>query len=291
MDLESAAAELYGVDPDAFIPRRTELVRAARLAGDRSLAAAIGKLRKPTRSAWLVNLYARSAAEELAELLELGAALRVAQEQLSATELRRLSTQRNAVLTAASRRAVTLAEARGYRATETVRQEVSQTLQAALAEPAVAEQVRAGVVTEAHSYGGFGPLIPSPNAAAPPGVAPSPTAGEVSESAPDEPPMDELERARARRAREEQLRAEQARTEAEHRLHAAEAALDRAADEAEEAAEQVAELADQITALKSQLSDIEQTKTLAEQRAADTQATVAELQGQVRAAREAYDAL
>lgn len=50
-------------------------------------------------------------------------------------------------------------------------------------------------------------------------------------------------------------------------------------------------MADQITALKSQLSDIEQTKTLAEQRAADTQAIVAESQGQVRAAREAYDAL
>ena len=283
MDLESAVAELYATAPDAFITRRAELVRAARLAGDRALATAIGKLRKPTRSAWLVNLYARSASDELAELLELGAALRVAQEQLSTADLRRLSAQRNTVVTAASRRAVALAEARGYRASESVRQEVNLTLQAALADPTVAEQVRAGTVTEAHTYGGFGPLTPSPNTATPPAAA--------SELPTGEPPEDELERARSRRAREERLRAERARAEAEHRLHAAEAELERAADAAEDAVEQVTKLGEQIATLQSQLRDLEQAQSQAEQRAADARTTVVKLQDRVRAAREARDAL
>ena len=283
MDLESAVAELYATAPDAFITRRAELVRAARLAGDRALATAIGKLRKPTRSAWLVNLYARSASDELAELLELGAALRVAQEQLSTADLRRLSAQRNTVVTAASRRVVALAEARGYRASESVRQEVNLTLQAALADPTVAEQMRAGTVTEAHTYGGFGPLTPSPNTATPPAAA--------SELPTGEPPEDELERARSRRARAERLRAEQARAEAEHRLHAAEAELERATDAAEDAVQQVTKVGEQIATLHSQLRDLEQAQSQAEQRAADARTTVAKLQDRVRAAREARDAL
>lgn len=299
LQLESAAAELYAADPDGFIARRTELARAARLAGDRSLAAAIGKLRKPTRSAWLINLYARSASDELNELLEFGAALRTAQEQLSAADLRRLSGQRNTILAAATRRAVALAEARGYRASEAVQQEVNQTLQAALADPAVADQVRAGAVTEAHTYGGFGPLALPASAAPGPVSTPDVTADHPAvseEPVPEESRQqtsapDEHEQMQAARAREEQVRAEQARADAERRLQAAETALDQAVDRADEVAEQVTELAEQIAALRSRLRDIEQAKTQAEQDAADAQSAVAELQARVREAREAYDSL
>ena len=41
MDLETAADELYGVDPDEFVPTRTRLVQQARAAKDRPLATAI----------------------------------------------------------------------------------------------------------------------------------------------------------------------------------------------------------------------------------------------------------
>ena len=44
MDLDAAADELYGVDPDAFVPTRTRLVAEARAAKDRPLAMAIGAL-------------------------------------------------------------------------------------------------------------------------------------------------------------------------------------------------------------------------------------------------------
>lgn len=277
---ESATAELYAADPDDFIARRTELARAARLTGNRSLATAIGKLRKPTRSAWLVNLYARSAATELDELLELGAALRLAQEQLSAADLRRLSAQRNTILTAASRRAVALAAEHGYQASESVRQDVTQTLQAALADPAVAEQVRTGTVTEAHAYGGFGPL----SLAAGSGAAPAPA--QRIESAPTHADAEDAEQALA-----EQARAEEERTAAEQRLHAAETALDQALDQAEEATDRVSALDDQLAALRSELREVEQAKTRAGQHASEAQRAVAELQAQVQEAREAYESL
>lgn len=297
LDLESAAADLYAADPDEFIARRTELTRAARQAGNRSLATAIGKLRKPTRSAWLVNLYARSVSDELQELLDLGAALRAAQEQLSAADLRRLSAQRAAVLAAATRRAVGLAKARGYRASEAVRQEVAQTLQAALVEPAIAEQVRAGAITEAHAYGGFGVLaFPAGMSAATAEGTTDRTAVSDEAAADGSVPDESAQGARTQReaARAAQLAAEQAekaRAEAEQRLQAAETALDQALDRADEAAERAGDLAEQITTLRSQLRDLEEAKSEADQQFTEAQDTVAELQTVVRKAREAYESL
>ncbi|MDT4939891.1 MAG: hypothetical protein QOG80_3562, partial [Pseudonocardiales bacterium] len=58
--LESATDELYGLDPDDFMARRHELASATRSAGDAAAAKQIGALRKPTRSAYAVNLLVRS---------------------------------------------------------------------------------------------------------------------------------------------------------------------------------------------------------------------------------------
>ena len=94
MDLDQAADELYAVSPDDFMARRTALVGEARAAGDRPLAKEIGQLRKPTRSAWLVNLLARAEGKKITELLELGTALQRAQQRMEGDELRRLSKER-----------------------------------------------------------------------------------------------------------------------------------------------------------------------------------------------------
>ena len=65
MDLETATDELYALSPDEFIERRQQLVAEARKAQDRELATQIGKLRRPTRSAWLINLLARQEPDEV----------------------------------------------------------------------------------------------------------------------------------------------------------------------------------------------------------------------------------
>ena len=71
--VDEIAGELYGVDPDAFVAARTAAVAGAKAAGDKALAREVATLRKPTRSAWLLNLLTRTQPERLAVLPELGA--------------------------------------------------------------------------------------------------------------------------------------------------------------------------------------------------------------------------
>lgn len=281
MDLAAATDELYAGSPDEFVARRTALVAAARAAKDRPLATAITKLRRPTRSAWLVNLYARQAPDELAALLDLGAALLAAQEQLSGPELRRLSGQRQKTLAAATRSAAALGAAEGYSATEAVRQEVHQTLQAALADPEVADQVRAGVVTEAHAYGGFGPVSGFPTGAATSTESgPSDAADQVGAGA-----------EQAAEAHAGQDDTEQRRAEAERRLQDAEAALSAAGEHAEATTARADGLADQIDTLRRQLAETEAAEAEARQQARAARREVATAEAEVQAAREAYESI
>jgi hypothetical protein len=280
VDLASAADELYAGSPDDFIERRKALVTQARAAKDRQLATAVGALRRPTRSAWLVNLYARQAPDELGALLDLGEALQAAQEQLSGPDLRRLSAERGKALAAATRRAVELGRDHGYDAPEAARLEVSQTLQAALADPEVAAQVRAGTVAQAQAYGGFGPFaLTPPAAAAMPDQEPEPD--QEAESEPESPAEDDG--AEARRA--------EAEAEAANRLETAEAALSAAAEDAETATTRADELADRVEALRTELADAEQAESDALRQARAARKAMAELEETVRAAREAYEAL
>ena len=94
------ADELYAVRPDEFVPERDEAVVRAREAGDRELARAIGKLRRPTRAAWLANLLARERPDQLEGLLGLATGLADAQRTLDGSALRALSAQRHRLVTA-----------------------------------------------------------------------------------------------------------------------------------------------------------------------------------------------
>lgn len=169
MDLDTATDELYAGDAEDFVPRRTELAKQARTEGDKELAAAITALRKPSIAAWLVNLLSREARQDISALLDLGAAMRHAQARLSAQELRELSRQRQQVVRALATRAHGIAQDHGHSVSRDALDQVSDTLLAALADPEAAEQVRAGQLTTALSYSGFGPpglsAVPNPPAA------------------------------------------------------------------------------------------------------------------------------
>ncbi|MET0694654.1 MAG: hypothetical protein ABWY56_12045, partial [Propionibacteriaceae bacterium] len=191
---------------------------------------------------------------DVSDLMDLGAALGDAQQRAAGADLRRFSKERHTMLEALTRQAVQLAADRGHSATEATRQEVTQTLQAALSDPSVAELVRAGRVIQPASYGGFGPMDLF-------GAGLSPEAGKAEpaeEDAASEPPeqveepdQPESEEDPARVEAETAVReAEQAATEA--RDAAAEA--ERAAEEATTRAD---ELADQVEELRKQLEDAE----------------------------------
>ena len=228
----------------------------ARQAGDRDLARAIARLRRPTRAAWLANLLARERAEQLEGLLALADDLAAAQRTLDGGALRALSAQRGRLVAAMAREGGRLAAQAGDSATESVVRDLSGILDAALADPAVADEVRSGRLTRTVSYSGFGP---GPGSAPPdrprsPAAAPTRRGAEangagaqregedrVDSSAPapeqtgrdDEQERIERERAERERAEAERRRAE--RAQHEQALADAERAADDAKDQQERA--------------------------------------------------------
>jgi hypothetical protein len=156
VDLETVADELYGLQPAEFTSARDARAAEARKSGDRELAAEIKALRRPTASAWLANLLARSRSDQVTELLDLGEALRQAQANLSGDELRTLSSQRHQVVSALAQEARRVAYEQGERVSDAVQQELEGTLEAALADPRAGEALQAGRLTSALSYSGLG---------------------------------------------------------------------------------------------------------------------------------------
>lgn len=166
-DTDRVAAELYSVPPAQFVAARDEAVRHARDHGDRQLAARIGRLRRPTLSAWAVNLLVRAAAPQIEALLDLGDQLRSAQQRLHGEQLRRLNQQRRDAIGALARRAGQLAADAGHPLSGPAVVEIEQTLAAALADQECARVVREGRLTRSLQHVGMGvpPLIPLGGAA------------------------------------------------------------------------------------------------------------------------------
>ncbi len=154
--LDEIADRLYALPPADFTAARDDEAKSAREAGDRPSATAIGKLRRPTVAAWLVNLLALRNPEAIAELFALGAELRRAQTELRGPELRDLTAQRRAAVHALIREATGLAVGAGANAATLPLVEVETTLTAALADDQLAEVVRAGRLLKAGTYQGFG---------------------------------------------------------------------------------------------------------------------------------------
>jgi hypothetical protein len=144
--LAAALDELYTLPPAEFTAARDRHVLQAREAGDRTLAAAVSSLRKPTQAAWLANLLVRARPAEVESLLALGAALREAQQQLSGADLKRLQGERHAVVQTLVRAARQEAAAAGLPVGEQVAWDVEATLTLALADERVAAAVRTGTL-------------------------------------------------------------------------------------------------------------------------------------------------
>lgn len=269
-DLDAVAENLYGVLPDDFIAERDAAAARARERGDRELAKAIGRLRRPTRAAWLANLLARHRREQLDGLLTLAAGLADAQRTLDGAALRRLSSTRHQLVAAMAREAGRLAMEAGDPAAESVLRELQGILDAALARPEIAEQVRSGRLTRTLSYTGFGPEADH-DARPMPAVreAPAPETT-LSQQAPapavgaDPAEIERAERERAERARAERERRQRAVAEAEAEEDAARAqqhADDDARDAAVEARDAARERVTELIAELDAARDRERTAT------------------------------
>lgn len=155
-DLAQAAAELYAVPPGEFMGTRTALVARARAAKDRKLAAAIGKLRKPSNAAAVINALVRAQPQLVDELESVGAQLRAAQSNLHGTALSALRPVRDALI--ADLLAAARESARGLDLgfAAAMEGEIRDTVIAALASEDAEAAVTSGALTRALQYSGFG---------------------------------------------------------------------------------------------------------------------------------------
>jgi hypothetical protein len=261
---DEVAAELYALPTDEFVAARDARSKAARAAGDKKLAADIAALRRPTVTAWIVNLLVRDQPELLDTLLALGADLRAAQRDLRGPALRELATSRNRLVAGLVRAARRVAADAGYGEVSAEQAyEIEQTLHAALTDEDLAAELATGRLTKplaptgfGAGLGGFGggdteaPERPRLKAVPPPKAAPR-------QKAPAEAEPDDREERAADRRQAERDRLTTALAAAQADLDQAAADL-AAASEAAEAAEQartdadalVASLGEQLTAAR-----------------------------------------
>jgi hypothetical protein len=201
--LADAEAELYTADPDGFTQRRQELAASARDAGEPAVAKQITALRKPTRSAWMVNRLVRSDPEVRSRIDALAADLRGAAGSADGTSIRELTAARARLVDE-----LTGAALRGLPAPPAaLREEVTATFDAAIADPEVAASL--GTLVRAARWAGFGLAPLAGGAPAPPRKTKAPA---------------ETESEREDRRREKIMEAERALARANEDMQAAAAA-------------------------------------------------------------------
>ncbi|MGV0853778.1 hypothetical protein [Mycolicibacterium phlei] len=201
---------LYAARLEDFTALRTELAREAKKHGDAETAKRIAAARKPTTAAWVVNQLAHADDDAARRLRELGERLRDAHAAMDGARIRELTGEQRRLVEAFTK---AVFEEAGIKATGALRDDVTATLQAAVADPDVAD--RLGRLTKAEQWSGFGEfgdtaIVVSPSAkrrAAPKKPEPEPE------------PEDDREAAEERRqAREELTAAERARADADDTL-------------------------------------------------------------------------
>jgi hypothetical protein len=143
---------LYWAEPDAFTAQRTRLAAAAKKRGDTAAAERISAARKPTTAAWIVNRLALRNNDTKRRLSDLGDRLRAAHAAMDGERIRELSAEQHRLIDELTRAALDAAEVK--RPSASVREDVTGTLQAAIADPDVT--ARLGRLARAEHWSGFG---------------------------------------------------------------------------------------------------------------------------------------
>src|SRR6266436_9337470 len=144
--------ELYEVKLEEFTALRTKLAAAAKQRGDADTAKQISAARKPTAAAWVVNRLALRDQDIRKRLTGLGERLRDAHTAMDGDRIRGLSAEQRRLVDDVARAAFEEAELADPSAA--LRDDVTGTMQAAIADPDVA--ARLGRLTKAERWSGFG---------------------------------------------------------------------------------------------------------------------------------------
>ena len=246
------AEQLYSLPLGEFTAARDALVKQHR---GTDLARDLKALRKPTTAAWVVDLLVRHETEQVEQVLSVGAALREAQEAMSADELRTLTRQRRQLTAAVTTTARGLAREHGLRVTEAVAEQVQATLTAAMADAECARAVRSGLLVAPLETTGMDDVDVAGALALPQALG-----FEAPAAAPEAPPRPELRvvpdpeaEAKARAAAQDELDA------ADEELAAAREAREEVGQRVEELEARSLQVQSEIDELRRRLAELEET--------------------------------
>ena len=230
MDLEEALAKLYDAAPEDFVSERKRLAKALKAEGHDDDAADLGKRRKPTTSAWVLNRLARDHRRDIDLLLDSGHRLRQAQAGVLRGDAREAFEQAQRAEREAVTRLVHEAERLLAGASPAVLEQVSTSLHAAAVSEHGRELLAAGQFTQPLTLEGFDALA---------GLAPPPS----KRRAKPKPSRDAEEvkqlRAALADARKRLRRAERTAHDARKLVAQADAEVEAAADEVRRAEERL----------------------------------------------------
>lgn len=201
--------ELYAARLEDFTAVRTELAAAAKKRGDTDEAKKISSARKPTTAAWVVNRLAHADDAVPRRLTDLGARLREAHAETDGARIRELTAEQRRLIDDLTRAA--FEEAELPKPSSSLRDDVTATLQAAVADPDVAARI--GRLTKAEQWSGFGGFGDSA-AVFTPKSEPKP----AKRDKPDDKPAATEDRRKRDEARAERAAAERAKAEADEAL-------------------------------------------------------------------------
>ena len=285
------ADDLYALPLADFTPARDALVKEHK--ADKDLAAAIKGLRKASLAAWVVNLLVRRDPDQVDQVLAVGAALRDAQENFDAAQLREFTKQRRQLTASVTTSARRMAREEGVKTTQSVADQIEATLTAAMLEPDAAKAVRSGLLVTSLAATGLGDLDLSDAVALPkalgfsakarPVAAPDPTQRPQLHVVPD-PDAD----AKARAAADERLadaRGVLGEAEKEHR--SARRAVEKLRAKTLQLQAEIDELRSKMAALESEVEEVDEELGEAEAVQEEAGEAISEAQASVEAAKAA----
>jgi hypothetical protein len=158
--LQQEIDRLFALPLDQFTSARNELARRVTKEGERSAAAEIRALGKPSVSAWTINQLSRGEPDAVRELLGTGDAVRKAQERLlqaggTPDSLRDALAKQRKAIRSLTERARSVLETGGRPVTEATLQRIAGTLQAAAVENDGRQLLKAGRLTGDLEPAGF----------------------------------------------------------------------------------------------------------------------------------------
>jgi hypothetical protein len=250
---ETELDQIFEAPLDQFTATRDRLTRELRRQGNRDGAAALGRVRKPSVSAWALNQLQRRHPTRVAELLAAGSRLREAQEALLAGgepgRLRDSAAEERQLVGELVQLAVEEAARAGNRVGPAIQTRLHETLHAAAGNEEVRELLAAGRLQRDYQLGDLGLL-----GAGPPASGRSATRRSQKPDASRQ--LASLER-RLTRERERQAQMHAQVREAESALRDAQDTAAKAATAAERTAAQLQRARERADAAAARLQELE----------------------------------